>query len=368
MSQKSVLVASTVLVALIGAGCASHQDGPPTGKPPVAVEVEAASAGDIARAVEVVGSLEPKQAADVKSEFTAVVSEVYVTEWVQVSKGAPLAKLDTREGEAAVAVARAAYLQAQVGETRARRELERASRAKGMGLITQQNLDDAQSAAEAAQASTAAAKAQRELAETRLAKAVIRAPIDGVVSHRGVSVGDRVENMGGNQSMFTIVDNRVMQLTATLPASRLADLRIGQPLEFATEALPGRTFHGTVAFINPSLDAAARSVRLRADVANPSGELRGGMFVKGRILTAHRAAVLQVPLAALVSWDVQHRAGEVFVVTGDVAERRPVHTGELAGDSVEVVDGLAAGDQVVVRGAFNLRAGDRVTVAGRQGA
>jgi len=363
MSGRSFLLAGLVLLAPVAAACSGRGDGKPAGKPPVAVEVAAASPQDIARSVEVVGSLEPRQSADVKSEFTAVIAEVYVTEWVAVKKGTPLARLDTREGEATVAAAHAAYLQAEVGATRARRELERAEQAKTLGLITQQSLDDARSAAEAAHAATAAAQAQQTLAETRLAKAVVRAPIDGVVSQRGVDVGDRVENMGGNGSMFTIVDNRQMRLTATVPASRLGELRVGQSLEFSTDALPGRTFHGTVAFINPSLDVAARSVRVRAEVDNPDGALRGGMFVKGRILTGTRTAVLQIPRAALLSWDVERQAGEVFVVKDELAERRTVRTGVLSGDAVEIVDGLVAGEPVVVRGAFNLRPGDRVAVA-----
>ena len=68
--------------------------------------------------------------------------------------------------------------------------------------------------------------------------------MDGVVALRGVSVGDRVENMGGNSPMFRIVDNRVLDLTVSVPSSRLASVRVGQTLEFTTETLPGRTFTG----------------------------------------------------------------------------------------------------------------------------
>lgn len=119
---------------------------------------------------------------------------MHVSEWVAVRRGQPLARLDTREAEATLAAARAALLQAQVAQTRAARELERAQRLMEVGLMTQQGLDDARSAREAAAAATAAAEAHSSAAETRLAKAVIRAPFDGVVAFRGVSVGDRVED------------------------------------------------------------------------------------------------------------------------------------------------------------------------------
>ena len=362
-------IAGALGLALVTVGCAGHSEGRQEGgRPPVAVDVATARAVELARSVEVVGQLMPKFSTDIKSEFTAVVEEVYVTEWVRVAKGTPLARLDTSEGKAVVEGARAGVLQAQVAEARAGRELERALKLKEYGLITQQALDDARSAQEAAGATTAVAKAQLDLAETRLAKAIIRAPMDGVVALRAVNPGDRVENMGGDVPMFRIVDNRVLQVTVGVPSSRLAELQVGQPFEFTTEGVPGRTFTGTVMFINPSIDAASRSVRLTADVRNDEGALRGGLFVKGRVLTGNRSAVLQVPRAALLSWDVERRVGEVFVVAGGVAERRRVRTGQTSGDAIEIVEGLSAGEAVVTRGAFNLKGGDPVVVAGPAGA
>ncbi len=331
-------------------------------KPPVAVEVSPAAVGDLTQSIEVVGQLEPKSAADVKSEFTAVVEQVYVTEWVRVAKGQPLARLDTREGEAAVEAARAGVLQAEVAETRARRELERAIKLKEFGLVTQQALDDVRTALDAAAASTAAARAQLRAYDTRLEKAVIRAPIDGVVAFRGVGVGDRVENMGGEAAMFRVVDNRLLDLTITVPSSRSSLLRVGQPIEFTTDAVPGRTFTGAVRHINPTMDEADRSVKVIAEVRNSDETLRGGMFAKGRIVTGTRSGALQIPRAALLAWDVERGVAEVFVVAGETAERRAVRTGQTAGPAVEIVEGLAAGDQVVTRGGFNLRTGDRVTV------
>lgn len=333
-----------------------------SGRPAVAVEVAPAVEADIEESIEVVGSLEPKFSADIKSEFTAVVEEVYVTEWVRVRKGMPLAKLDTREAEASLQAARAGLLQAEVAETRASRELERALRLREAGLMTQQNLDDARTAFEASQAATAAARAQLQAAETRLAKAILRAPFDGAVAYRGVNPGDRVENMGG-EPLFRIVDNRLLELTVSVPSSALSSLRIGQPLEFSTDAVPNRTFRGKVQFINPAADPVSRSVKVVAHVPNEDEALRGGLFVKGRILTGLRRNVLQIPKAALVDWDPTRGQGDVFVVNGDRAERRTVRTGPTTADAVEVTQGLQPGEQVVTRGAFTLRNGDRVLVA-----
>ena len=206
-----------------------------------------------------------------------------------------------------------------------------------------------------------AAKAQLSYAETRLAKCVIRAPMDGVIAHRGVSAGSRVENMGGDP-MFTIVDNRLFDLTVTVPSSRIQEVKVGQPLSFTTDALSGRTFEGKVAFINPSAEGTSRAVKVVAEVPNPDGALKSGLFVKGRIITSVRSAVLQVPRAALLSWDVAAQTGDLFIIEGTLAHRRTIHTGAAFDDSIEVTQGLKAGALVATRGAFNLQDGDAVTV------
>jgi membrane fusion protein, multidrug efflux system len=129
---------------------------------------------------------------------------------------------------------------------------------------------------------------------------------------------------------------------------------------FQTDALPGREFRGQVSFINPAADEASRTVKVKVEVPNPDGALRPGLFAKGRIVTGHRAGVLVVPRAALVSWDTSGRTGLVFVVEGGKARQRAVQTGAASGDAVEVASGLRPGEEVVTRGGFNLRDGDAV--------
>jgi multidrug efflux pump subunit AcrA (membrane-fusion protein) len=97
-----------------------------------------------------------------------------------------------------------------------------------------------------------------------------------------------------------------------------------------------------------------------AEVPNPDGALRSGLFVKGRILTGSRTGILQVPKGALLTWDVDAKKAECFVVRGDKATRSAITTGAVSGESVEVTSGLSAGDVVVTRGGFNLADGDRV--------
>ena len=368
-----------VLVIAVG-GCSAVGEEKKTpekakGKPPVAVEATKVSAADVAEGIEVIGTLAAKFGADVRSEYTGIVTDVYVTEWVKVKKGDPLAKLDTREIEvalqrtlAAVEVAKANVLQLEVGENRANREYERAVKLKEEGLITQQALDDARTEKMAAAARIGAAKAQIRLAEeevkqvqTRLTKTLLRSPRDGMVSLRNVNVGDFVGEMGA-KAMFRIVDNRVLDLTVTVPSGEMASLRPGQLLTFSTDALPGKTFSGKVMFINPIVNEADRSIRVVAEVDNRNEQLKSGLFVTGRIKTGERKGVLKVPRAALLTWDMPGKKADLLVVQGDTARRRTVGTGAISGDRVEVTSGVEAGDLVVTRGGFNVKDGDKVNV------
>jgi RND family efflux transporter MFP subunit len=367
------LVAGAALVAAACSGSPAETAPPAaaekeTGRPPVAVTVLPASRADFQESVEIVGTLEPKFSADVQSEVTGTVREVYVTEWVPVRQGDRLARLDTSEIEAGIAALKAVEAQARVGESRAKREYERAQQLQKYGLITPQAFDEAKSAVEAAEAATAASQAQTRTAEARLAKSALTAPINGVVALRAVNVGDRVENMGGSGPLFRIVDNRLLDLTVSVPSSRLSAVKVGQAIEFTTDALPGRTFTGKVMFINPTIDAASRSAKIVVEVPNPDGQLKGGAFVKGRIVVANRPGILQVPREALLNWNLEQQTADVFVARGDKAEKRVVKTGQSNGVTVEVISGIDAGDPVVVRGGFSLQPGDRLVIAKGEGA
>ncbi len=265
-------------------------------------------------------------------------------------------------------IAKANLMQVEVAANRANREYERALKLKEVGLITQQNLDDARTEREAAAVRISAAKAQIQAAEedvehaqTRLSKAIIRSPRKGVISWRNVNVGDYVGEMGA-KPMFRIVDNRVLELTVTVPSGEMGAVRMGQALTFSTDAIPGKTFTGKVMFINPTVNEADRSVRVVAEVENTPEQLKGGLFVKGQILTGKRTGVIKIPRIALLTWDVAATKAEIFVVNENVAHRRTVRTGNISGDQVEIISGLASGQQVITRGGFNVKDGDKVNV------
>jgi membrane fusion protein (multidrug efflux system) len=167
--------------------------------------------------------------------------------------------------------------------------------------------------------------------------------------------------------MFKIIDTRLLDLTVAVPSIEMGRIHVGLPLTFSTDALPGRNFTGKVMFINPVVNDSDRSVKVTAEVENDSEQLKGGLYAKGRIITGQRRSILTVPRAALLSWDVAGKKGDLFAVKEEIAHRRTIQTGSVIGDFVEVTSGLSRGESVVVRGGFNLRDGDRVNITGVNG-
>jgi len=380
MNAMTRALAAAALGLLLGgaAGCSkSNTAKPAAGAPPVAVEVMTVTGADLLDGIEVTGTLAPKFEAEVKTEIPGLVKELYVTEWVRVRKGQPLARIGLAEaeaqvkrGEANVESAKAAVLEAQVAANRSEREKLRALKLKGAGLATQQAVDDALSEGEASRARVEAAKAQARASEgelsqsrARLAKGLVRSPIDGVVSSREVNLGSLTSDAAAGKPIFRIVDNRVMNLTFTIPSSQMAAVKLGQPVQFTSDGAPGKNFTGKVMFINPSVTEADRSLKVIAEVPNVPEQLKGGLFAKGKIVTGSRSGVIQVPRGTLSALDLEKHTGSLFVVQSGVARRREVGIGAISGELVEIASGLKPGEQLVSRGGFNIKDGDKVTAA-----
>lgn len=346
-------------------------------KPPVAVEVRAAATSNVSDCIEVTGGLEPKFSVDVKTQIPGLVRQVMVSEWVHIKKGQPLVRIDVAEteaqvkrAEAGITSARANLVQAEVAANRAERELTRILKLKESGLATQQALDDARSEAEAVKARIGVAAAQIRVSEeehrqgmARQAKGVVVAPIDGIVALRDVNVGDLASDAAAAKPIFRIVDNRLLNLTVTVSSADSGRVKVGQPLEFSVDSQPGRVFTGKVMYINPELSQADRSLKVVAEVRNVPENLKGGMFTKGCIITGTRSKVLQVPRSAVGAFDMQAKKGSLFIVENGMVRKREIQSGTVTGDLVEVASGLIPGEQYVVRGGFNLKDGDKVSIA-----
>jgi RND family efflux transporter MFP subunit len=349
-----------------------------TAKQTVAVDVVSPSRRTLQRTVEIYGSLSPKTTTEVKNEVAGHIQRMTVKEWDRVKAGDVLLEMDPADfklqlnrSEAGLKMAKAQLLKAKVDLNRARREWSRASKLKEGGLITGQDLDEQKTGLESAEAQVAVADAQIGQAESQVAearrnlgKATIHSPIDGTVSQRSVDVGD-FKDVGG--PLFTIVDNRTLDFTASVSTTDLSRVSQGQTLDFTVDGIAGRSFQGTIKRVNPMVRDTDRSGRIVAEVLNDEGILKGGLYARGQVAVEERRDVTVVPKATLVGWDLEKSTARVFVVdSAGVARSVPVITGLTGDDMVEIRSGLSGSEMVVIRGGFNIREGDTVQVAGRQ--
>jgi RND family efflux transporter MFP subunit len=160
--------------------------------------------------------------------------------------------------------------------------------------------------------------------------------------------------------LFTIADLRTLWLTVRVPETSTGSIRRGQKVRITVRALPDQPIDGTVDYVAPIVTAATRTVDVRLQVPNAQGALRPGMSATARFDIAAVASAagagdrLLIPRAAVQELN---QATVVFVAEGERRfEARPITLGSTYGSDVEVLSGLEAGDRIVVRGAFTLKA------------
>jgi membrane fusion protein, multidrug efflux system len=233
---------------------------------------------------------------------------------------------------------------AQAGVALARRQFESAKSLYDAGAMAELDYRAAQTQLQAAQAQLAAARAQSAGASEAAARTAVRAPIAGQVSDKAVSEGEAV-NVG--QTLFTVVDSRSLELRGQVPVDQAAQVRAGMPVEFTLDAYPGTVIRGAISRVDPVADPATRQVGVTMRMANPNGELIGGLFAAGRVLTGGSRQVVLVPQAAVRG---QGDGAHVWIVQDGRAVRRAVRAGERdeARRMVAIESGLVGGERVIV--------------------
>ena len=355
------------------------------------------------------GEVRASATADVTSRIAGRLGAVLVREGSFVGAGSLVARIDdpdlvlaVKQAQAAIEVQRAqlaqlkagpratevAQVEAQiaqqeVGLAQAERELARTQQLFADGLISRASVDRTQTDVDVARARVKASQEQLaivkqgprqediaakmaqvrqaevalEQARARLRDLRITSPIAGVVTKVNVESGAVISSQTVLASVATI---RPVEVHVPLPETDLPRLRKSSVVRMKVDALPERSFEGTIARVAPSLDAGTRSARLVVVVTNPDLALRPGMFARATVVFEERQAIL-IPSDAII------RRGEttvVFVLKGDTVEERAVRVGYVEGNQSEVVQGLGAGDAIVTLGQQGLRDGMKVRAGG----
>ena len=314
-----------------------------TAAPVSAIRVETAKVQQLTftRGISAVGSLRSDESVVLRPEVAGRIQHIDFQEGQPVTKGQVLIRLDD-------SVPRAELDQARANLALAQSHYRRAVDLQGRGFVSQQARDEAASNLKVQQAAAA-------LAQARLDKMTIRAPFAGIVGLRSMSVGDYVDQ-GQDLAPLEAIDP--LKVDFRVPEMYFGKVKVGQALTVRLDALPGEVRQGQVYAVSPLVDAGGRSILLRATVPNADSRLRPGMFARVQLLFG-ADQVLAVPEAALAP---SGQSQYVFNVRDGRAHRAEVTLGERRDGKVEILTGVAAGDQVVVAGFQRLTDGAPVEI------
>lgn len=198
-------------------------------------------------------------------------------------------------------------------------------------------------AIEAAEAALAAAESQLAQAEKNLADTTIRAPFDGHITERPVSVGQWV---GTNDKVATLVRISTVRLQLKIPEQRAAEVKTGMAVTARVAAYPNRDFTGKVHAVVPSVDQNSRAFMVEARFANPKAELRPGMFANARLMLPGTERTVFVPATA-VFYDNTTDAYHVYSVVDGTARLNVVLKGETDGSMVRIQSGLSGNETII---------------------
>jgi membrane fusion protein (multidrug efflux system) len=327
-----------------GAGGAPPANAPKSdGGAPIVVEAEKVTTLSWPQTITAVGSLRSDESVTLRPEVAGRIASIGFQEGQRVTKGTMLVQLDA-------AVPQAEVQQARANLTLAKTKYDRAVDLAKSNFISSQAKDEADNNLRIAEASL-------QLVEAKLAKMEIRAPFSGIIGLRIVSLGDYVKE-GADLVNLESIDP--LKVDFRVPEMFMRQVQVGQTLEVALDALPGKTFEGRVLAVNPLIDAAGRAVVVRAVVRNSDTSLRPGMFARVRLITRDSKESLVLPEQALVPQGDQQY---VFKIVNDRAVRTKVDVGQRRDAKVEVVGGLNKDDVVVTAGQIKLRDNVPVKVA-----
>jgi len=316
----------------------------PRQRPPPAVTVAPVLVRDVSVEVDGPVDLRPIAQADVASKTLGYLDAVLVDRGDQVRRGQLLALVRPADLPDQLAAARGTLAQAQASAALARANKERAEQLAPTGVVSQQDLQASAAAAASAEASLAGAQANVAALATRLGETRIESPLDGVVSARRVDPGALVGPTTGPVLAVERVD--VMRAFVRVNEAESSLLKVGQEARLVLEAMPGKTYLARVVRIAPGLDPVARTLDAEIQVKNP-GELRTGMYGRCHILVGLRPKAVVVPALAV---QISNEKRYVYVLRGEKVQRVEVEIGVDEGDTLEVVKGLAATDEIVTAG------------------
>jgi len=295
--------------------------------------------------VEALGTAQAFESVSITSNVTEKITEIHFDDGQQVEAGDLLVVLDQAEEQANLKQAEAIYNERKLS-------LNRLTKLEQRQLASADDIDRTRFELQQAEASIKAIK-------TRISNRIIRAPFDGVLGLRNISVGALVET---GDLITTLDDTRQIKLNFTVPSVFLNELTPGLKINARAQALGDRSFTGEVKSINSRVDPVTRSVQVRALLDNPDGKIIPGILMQVDLLRNTREAMLIPESALLPMADKQFVMVRVNKDGLDTVEKRQITTGLRLPGQIEVIEGLQPGDQVITHGNHLVKPGDALNV------
>jgi len=341
-------------LAIIASGCGKSSANAPGGSPgAMPVQVKVATSAKIPDNTEYLSILKSRHAAAINPQVEGQITKILVKSGDHVSEGTALLQIDPLKQEATVSSQEASRTAQEANVRYAKISLDRAERLHDAGVISKQELDNAQTGYDAAVAQLKALDEQVKQQRVELHYYSVSAPMDGTVGDIPVHAGDRVTVA----TLLTTVDEPgALEAYIYVPAEKAGALKVGLPVRLFDSQ--GNTLSDTkITFVSPQVDTDTQTVLAKAAVENPRSKVRIAQQVRSQITWGiHDGPV--IPVLA-----VQRINGEFFAFVavneskGTVARQRLVKLGETVGNDFVVLDGLKLGEHIIVSGTQFLQDG-----------
>src|SRR5215470_16346820 len=358
-ADKRIAVWALVLaLGLSLPGCGkSSANAPSAGPAALSVQVRIARAAKIPETNEYLSILKSRHSAVINPQVEGQITKILVKSGDRVSTGTPLLQIDPLKQEATVSGQEASRTAQEANVRFARISLDRAEKLHDAGVISKQDLDNAQTAYNAAVAQLKALDEQVKQQKVELRYYSVSAPMDGIVGDIPVHVGDRVTVA----TLLTTVDEPgALEAYVYVPAERARNLKVGLPVRLFDSS--GSTVSETnLTFVSPQVDTDTQTVLAKATVQNPKSKVRIAQQVRAQITWGYHDGPV-IPVLA-----VQRINGQFFVFVaanegkGAVARQRLVKVGDTFVNDFVVLDGIRTGDHIIVSGTQFLQDGLPIT-------
>jgi membrane fusion protein, multidrug efflux system len=325
-------------------------------KPPPPVSLVRVVTRDLTEHIEATGELLAVEQAQIAAEVGGRITEVLIDEGSAVEAGVAVMNIDPERRALERDAARARVDEAEANLRNAEREYGRLKDLRERKVASQTQFDSAATALELARSRVLAARADLGVMERALSDASVSAPFAGLIARRLVSRGEYVQP---GTPLFELVALQPIEVEFHVAERDSGRAALGQTVDVRVAPFPDDTFGARVSFVSPTIDTRTRTVRVKAQLDNPDGRLRPGLFARVDLGVSERLGVPMLPEEAVL----QRADGSVVfrLDAGDRVQRRRVETGVHDSGQVEIVNGVEPGDLVVSRGQAWLSDGDTVT-------